>query len=47
VKLILLQKIITHKVEVAGLDSIDTGLLESLNTTIAEFIGKIGENVQL
>ncbi len=43
----LLEKIITHKVEVAGLDSIDTGLLESLNTTIAEFIGKIGENVQL
>jgi translation elongation factor EF-Ts len=37
----LLEKVISHKSEVTSLESIDAGLLESLNTTIAEFIGKI------
>lgn len=44
---VLLQKIVAHKTEVTSLESIDAGLLESLQTTIAEFIGKIGENTQL
>lgn len=44
---ILLEKVISHKSEVTSLESIDAGLLESLNTTIAEFIGKIWENVQI
>lgn len=44
---ILLDKILAHKSEITSLDTIDAGLLESLNTTIAEFIGKIGENTQL
>lgn len=44
---VLLEKILAHKAEVTSLETIDAGLLESLQTTIAEFIGKIGENTQL
>lgn len=44
---LLLEKIIAHKSEVTSLETIDAGLLESLQTIIAEFIGKIWENVQI
>ncbi len=44
---VLLEKVLSHKSEIASLESTDSALLESLNTTIAEFIGKIWENVQL
>jgi len=43
----LLEKIVSHKSELNGLWSIDWLLLESLNSTTAEFIGKIWENVQI
>lgn len=44
---ILLEKILSHKSDVLDLSTIDQSLLESLNTTIAEFVGKIWENVQI
>ncbi len=43
----LLEKIIAHQSEIKGLDTIDSELLASLNAIIAEFVGKIGENVQI
>ena len=43
----LLKKILAHKNEISNLSSIDASLLESLNTVVAEFVGKIGENVQI
>lgn len=44
---VLLEKIVSQKTEISGLSSIDPLLLEFINTKMAEFIGKIWENVQL
>ncbi len=44
----LIEKISTDvTTAVASKEELDTGLLEELKTMIAEFVGKIGENVQL
>lgn len=44
---ILLDKILAHKQEITSLETVDAGLLESLNTTLAEFVGKLAENLKI
>lgn len=44
---ILLDMILSHKQEIPSLSEIDSALQASLNDKIAEFVGRIWENVQL
>lgn len=44
---ILLEKVLAHKQEIMNLDSVDAGLLETLNTIVAEHVGKLAENIKL
>ncbi len=44
---VLMSKLFAEWNVTASLNDLDTSLLESLNNVIAEFVGKIGENVKL
>lgn len=43
----LLDKLLASKKTVQSLEEIDVKLLEEMNTMVAEFVGKIGENMKL
>lgn len=44
---ILLEKLVAHGAEFANIESIDGALQEELNVIIAEYVGKLAENIKL
>jgi len=44
---ILLEKLVTHGIEFANIESMDAALQEELNVIIAEYVGKLAENIKL
>lgn len=44
---LLLEKIIAHKKEIQNVETMDAELAKDLETTLAEFVWKIGENLKL